>query len=292
MDDQGRWPRFLSRLKGTRAKSANDEFEEEIISMVNEGQEQGVLQESEAEMIQNIFEFGDTEVADIMTRRGDVSAIDCETTLQDAVVYILQENQSRYPVYREDLDDVVGILHFRDAIIYNQKAENKAVPIGELPELLRKPHFVPETKKIDSLFKEMQSGKIHIGIVVDEYGQTAGVVTMEDILEEIVGNILDEYDEDEQLIIHQEDGSYLMDGMTLIEDLEKTLGEEFADDDNETLNGLLISELDRIPAQGEQLEITLSGYLFQILSVEGNAIHQVRVSKIEDLNEESSGEEE
>jgi len=253
--------------------------EEDIMLMVNEGHEQGVLEAGEAEMITNIFELNDKEAGDIMTHRTNVVALDVSMTLSDAVTYILTEaGNSRFPVYEKDIDDIVGILHMRDALVYAEREENRAMTIGSLPGLLREPHFIPETRHIDTLFKEMQSQKIHMEIVVDEYGQTAGVVTMEDILEEIVGNILDEYDKDEEFISKREDGSYLFDGLTHLDDVAQALEIEFEEEDHDnydTLNGLLISKLDRIPKEGEQPEVSYKGYLFRVLSVENKMIHQV-----------------
>ena len=180
--------------------TADDEnvTEEDIMSMVNEGHEQGVLEAGETEMITNIFQLGDKEAWDIMTHRTNMVVLSADTTLREAVDFILKEGtNTRYPVYGEDIDDIVGILHLRDAMAYFEKPENKDRQLIGIPGLLREASFIPETRSIDTLFKEMQSNKIHMEIVVDEYGQTAGLLTMEDILEEIVGNIMDEYDEEE-----------------------------------------------------------------------------------------------
>ena len=161
--------------------------EEDIMSMVNEGHEQGVLEADETEMITNIFELGDKEAADIMTHRTNMTALDGSMSLKKAVDFILNEGvNTRYPVYGEDIDDIIGILHMRDAMAFAEKEENRDRMIKDIPGLLREANFIPETRNIDTLFKEMQSRKIHMEIVVDEYGQTAGIVAMEDILEEIV----------------------------------------------------------------------------------------------------------
>lgn len=149
--------------------------EEDIMSMVNEGHEQGILEADETEMITNIFELGDKEASDIMTHRTNMTALDGSMTLRDAVNFMLNEGvNTRYPVYGEDIDDITGILHLRDAMIAAEKEENKSQMLREIPGLLREANFIPETRSIDTLFKEMQSGKIHMEIVVDEYGQTAG----------------------------------------------------------------------------------------------------------------------
>ena len=158
--------------------------EEDIKDMVNEGHEQGVLESSEAEMITNIFEFNDKEAGDIMTHRKNIVALDGSMSLREAAHFVLK--------------DIIGTVHMRDVLFHAENLQESRMEIANVPGVLRPAHFIPETRNINSLFKEMQSQKIHMEIVIDEYGQTAGIVTMEDILEEIVGNILDEYDVDEQ----------------------------------------------------------------------------------------------
>ena len=258
--------------------------EEDIMYMVNEGHEQGVLEASEAEMITNIFEFDDKVAADIMTHRTAVLALDGEITLKEALDFVVKEaNYSRFPVYEEDIDNIIGILHMRDMLHYTDSKEHLNTPIKKIKGLLRSPHFIPETKNINSLFKEMQSQKIHMEIVIDEYGQTAGIVTMEDILEEIVGNILDEYDVDEQYIVRGEGDALIMSGMTPLDEAQEELGIVFPEEDLEnydTINGLLISRLDRIPGDDEQPEIEYLGYRFCVLKVENKMIHSVRVTKL------------
>ena len=230
-------------------------------------------------MITNIFELNDKTAGDIMTHRTNVVALEADMLLEEAVAYILTEaGNSRFPVYEKDIDDIVGLLYLRDALVYAEQDENRARPIKELPGLLREAHFIPETRRIDTLFKEMQSRKIHMEIVVDEYGQTAGIATMEDILEEIVGNILDEYDKEEELIVKREDGSYLFDGLTPLEDVAEALEIGFSEEDRDnydTLNGFLISRLDRIPKEDEQPEAAYGGYLFKAVSVENKMLHRV-----------------
>ena len=272
--------RAVLRLFGIDMNAQDDNVtEEEIVSMVNEGHEQGVLEAQEAEMITNIFELNDKEARDIMTHRTSVVSIDASKTLQEAIRFILREGKnSRYPVYEKDADDIIGILHMKDAVIYGENPRWKGECVGKIPGLLRKAHFIPETRNIDSLFQEMQSQKIHMEIVVDEYGQTAGIVTMEDILEEIVGNILDEYDAEEEYIAAVE-GGFLLKGRTPLEEAAEALGIEFTEEERDaydTVNGFLISRLDRIPAEDEKPEVEYSGYLFKILSVESKMIRQVK----------------
>jgi putative hemolysin len=253
--------------------------EEDIMYMVNEGHEQGVLEASEAEMITNIFEFDDKVASDIMTHRKGVVALDGEMSLKEAMDFIVKEAiNSRFPVFEEDIDNIIGILHMRDVLSFAEQREFLDRPIGEIKGLLREPHFIPETKNINALFKEMQSQKIHMEIVVDEYGQTAGIVTMEDILEEIVGNIMDEYDEEEPDIVPRENGSFQLSGMAPLDDVEDALGLVFEEDDKDnfdTLNGFLISRLGHLPKADEKAKVRYGNYEFCIVKVENKMIETV-----------------
>lgn len=271
---------ILKLLGADMQKDMDNVTEEDIKSMVNEGHEQGILEAGEAEMITNIFELDDKTAEDVMTHRKSLVALDGSLTLREALDFILKEGKnSRYPVYREEIDDIIGILHMRDAVVFFEKDDYKDMPLAEIPQLLREAHFIPETRNLDNLFREMQSQKIHMEIVVDEYGQTVGIVTMEDILEEIVGNIMDEYDVEENFITAEESGSFLMNGMTPLEQAEEVLGITFEKEDEEiydTINGFLISKLGRIPAEGENPVVSCLGYEFQILNVENKTIRLVR----------------
>lgn len=276
--------RLVLKLMGLDFDSGEENVtEEDIMSMVNEGHEQGVVEEDEAKMITNIFQLNDKEAHDIMTHRTNLNALDCHMTLGEAVNFILKEgNNSRYPVYEEDLDNITGLLYMKDALIYADNPENREKELAQLPGILREAYFIPETRNIDTLFQQMQEEKRHMVIVVDEYGQTAGIVTMEDILEEIVGNIMDEYDEEEELITPKPDGSFLIAGMTRLEDVEEALELTFDQEDSDTydtLNGFLISKLNRIPEEGEDPELEYQGYVFHVLKVESKMIQLVQVSK-------------
>lgn len=265
--------------------------EEEIISIVDEAHEQGVIEENEAEMIQNIISFNETEARDIMTHRKNVVAFNHEVLLKEMIDVMLEEGNSRYPVYGEDLDDIRGIVHYKDALKFMTKNSwAKFKPLQELPGLIREAAFIPETRGIGDLFRTMQSKKLHMAIVVDEYGQTAGIVSMEDILEEIVGDILDEYDEDEITIRTQVDNSVLINGRAYLEDVEEELGVEFGDLEFETMNGYLTSLLGHIPTEKDlEKEIVANGYRFRILSLGNKTIDKVRAEKIKE--KETKGEE-
>lgn len=257
----------------------DDVTEEEIKSMVNEGHEQGVLLASEAEMINNIFEFGDKEAKDIMTHRKNLIVIDGNLSYNDAVSFIIENSKSRYPVYLDDIDNIIGVLHIKDAFAFAQKNEVFRTSIKDIPNLIREVDFVPETLNIHTLFKMMQAKKSHMVIVVDEYGQTSGAVAMEDILEEIVGNIEDEHDEEETLIRQNPDGSYLMNGLASMPEVIELLGLPVDEDAFETLNGFLVSLLEKIPNDGETAQINMYGYDFNVLKVEDKMIREVLVRK-------------
>ena len=256
--------------------------EEEIISIVDEAHEQGVIEENEAEMIQNIMEFTDTEAKDIMTHRKNVIAFDEEDNLQTIVDTMLEEGNSRYPVFRETIDNIVGIIHYKDALKFlTRNSWAKFKPLKDLPGLIREASFIPETRGISDLFKSMQMKKIHMAVVVDEYGQTSGIVSMEDILEEIVGDILDEYDEDDSTFRTQKDNSVIIDALAYLEDVAEELGIDFGKVEFETLNGYLTNLLGHIPTEDDlDKEIVVNGYRFRILSLGNKTIGKVRAEKI------------
>ncbi len=271
----------------------NDVTEEEIKSMVSEGQEQGVLQDSEADMISNIFEYSDKQARDIMTNRKAMVCIDGNTTLTEAVDFMLDMNNSRFPVYLDNIDHIIGILHIRDAMKKLSGHTDDDTPLRKTRGLLRSPKIVPETRNIDTLFHEMQKSKTQMVIVIDEYGQTSGLVSMEDIIEEIVGNIMDEYDEEEEYIeATSNEDEFIIEGKTPLEDLEEKFGIKFEDAPFETVNGLMISKLDRIPEENEDFTAEIEGYSFKIISVKDHMIQSVLVKRIsKDSSEETGGEE-
>lgn len=260
--------------------------EEEIISIVDEAHEQGVIEENEAEMIQNIISFNETDAQDIMTHRKNVVAFDQEILLKNMIDTMLEEGNSRYPVYEENIDNIKGIVHYKDALKFmTQNPWAKFKPLKELPGIIRQASFIPETRSIGDLFHSMQARKIHMAIVVDEYGQTAGIVTMEDILEEIVGDILDEYDEDEVTIRTQKDNSLIIDGLASLEDVEEKLDMDFGDVEFETLNGYLTSFLGHIPTEKDiNTTIKAKGYCFTILSIGNKTIGKVKSKKDKENN--------
>lgn len=286
MEDEGRSTTAKPEKKNIIQKiiaklpflDTEDVTEEEIISMVKEGHEQGVLLGSEAEMIHNIFEFADKEAQDIMTHRKNMSALDGNTTFREALTYIIQKRYSRYPVYLDGIDNIIGVLHIKEALSNSQNQELLEVPIKDIEGLIREVDYIPETRNINTLFKEMQLDKSHMVIVMDEYGQTAGIVAMEDILEEIVGNIFDEHDEENVLIEMLADGSFSMSGMAPLDEVAEVLGLTLEEEeDYDTLNGFLISLIDKIPNDNEVFDIPYKPYIFHVTKVEHKMIKSVHV---------------
>ena len=243
-------------------------------------EEDGKLGQEAAGLIRNIIRYMDKDAKDIMTHRRNIVAIDGEEKLEDALKFMLKEKYSRFPIFKEGIDEIIGFMHLREAMICYLNKDLRQVQIKELHDYIRPVTFIPETKSIDRLFKEMQAVKIHIVIVIDEYGQTAGLVALEDILEEIVGNILDEYDEEEEEILMQADGSMLVRGIAELERLEDRMSVVFKKEEYETLNGFLIAQLDRIPGEDEMCVVEYEGYRFTVLEVNDNTIQRVKIENL------------
>lgn len=272
MEDSARG-RFFSIFK----RKNDDSVEDEIVSMLSEGQEAGDILESEAEMITNIFGLDEKSASEIMVIRKNISAIEETKNLREALETLTRENFSRLPVFKEDIDHITGILHIKDAVRFYMEGGRQEQPISEIDGLLQKANFVPETSRINSIFKNMQAANSHMVIVIDEYGQTAGIVAMEDIIEEIVGKIFDEHDEVEYDIVKQSDNVYIVNALTSLSDIEDETDVEYDDEENDTLNGFLISLLDRLPENDVGTEIEKDGVKYKILTVEDKIIGKVRM---------------
>lgn len=260
--------------------------EEELISSVTEAQEQGILEAEEAEMIHNIFTFGEKEVNDIMTHRRSIVAISEDMTVPEAMDFMLNEPFSRFPVYEESVENIIGVLHLKDVMTLCNSESTEVLSNRTVREVAREPYFVPDTQNLDVLFHEMQKRKLHMAIAIDEYGQTAGIITMEDILEEIVGDIQDEYDEEEEDIIEQPDGSFLVRGMVDLEDLAEQTKMRIDEDDYDTLNGLLISQLNYIPTDNEHPTVFYNGFQIDVLETKNKMIELTRVTRLPEKTEE------
>lgn len=282
MEEERRLWKNLKQIVSGESPESKEEVQEAVEYVVEECGSQGYLEENEVRMIKNVLQYSGKNARDIMTHRKDIVAVDGSETLEHALQFMLDERFTRFPVYEENIDDIIGTIHLRDAMKYYLNKELRPVKVKELKDCLREVSFIPETKGLSRLFKQMNTEKNHLFIVLDEYGQTAGIVAMEDIIEEIVGNIFDEYDEEETLYFRQENGTYLVKGKVALDDLEEILGIEIEDEENETLNGFLISKLERIPAEYETCEVRYDVYCFRILRVGNNMIELVEVEKIED----------
>ena len=282
MEEERRLWKNLKQIVSGESPESKEEVQEAVEYVVEECGSQGYLEENEVRMIKNVLQYSGKNARDIMTHRKDIVAVDGSETLEHALQFMLDERFTRFPVYEENIDDIIGTIHLRDAMKYYLNKELRPVKVKELKDCLREVSFIPETKGLSRLFKQMNTEKNHLFIVLDEYGQTAGIVAMEDIIEEIVGNIFDEYDEEETLYFRQENGTYLVKGKVALDDLEEILGIEIEDEENETLNGFLISKLERIPAEHEMCEVQYDVYCFRILRVDNNMIELVEVEKIED----------
>lgn len=255
-------------------KNAEEKVEEEILSMVEEGHEQGIIEETEAEMISNIFEFSDKEAKDIMTSRQKIIAVESTITVDEALKYALENSFSRYPVYEEDIDNVIGVIHLKDLIAAYLKD-----PEAKITEVMDEPIFIHPTFNISKLLQKMQNEKIHMAIIVDEYGQTEGLVAMEDIIEEIVGNIFDEHDDEELQIRRLADGRLIVKGSAPLNELADEMDIEFPDEDIETINGFLLYKLGRLPVEHEKTEIVYEGYKFIPIRICDKMITLVKIEK-------------
>ena len=252
--------------------------EEGIRQMVDAGGDNGSIDESEKEMINNIFELSNTSVEEIATHRTDIVAVPLEATLAEIKEVLMEEKYSRIVVYEDSIDNIVGVFHVKDLVKYIL-TDSTRMEEGNfnLKDNMMQPYFVPFSKKTDELIEEMQREKVHMAIVIDEYGGTSGIVTMEDVMEEIVGNIFDEYDlEEEEDICPIDENSYSISGKADLQDVAEQLGIVFEDDeDYDTLGGYLIGRLGRIPEDDEMPEIAVGGWLFQIKQFEEKRIEKV-----------------
>ena len=260
-----------------------DVSEDEIRMMVDLGEERGAIETSEKELIENIFEFNNTTAEDVMVHRTDRVRVWVEDTHEDVLDTILASGRSRFPVCREDADHIVGILNTRDFLLNAQEAEPRP-----LAELLRPAYFVPESVRTDVLFRDMQSKKVHMAIVVDEYGGTSGLVTMEDLLEEIVGNIYDEFDPLEEKDIEEaEPGVWRVSGACPLERIAQVLDMEFPEEEEaDTLGGLVFAQLSVIPEDGAQLEVDACGLRIQVRGFAERRVEWALISRLETISEE------
>ena len=266
---------FISKLFGISENEEEVVTEEEIKMMIDEGEEKGTIQQEEKEMIHNIFEFNDITVSEVMTHRTDVYAIEIDSDINDIIKELDDYKYSRIPVYEETIDNIKGVLFVKDLLKYLHG--KKAIKIKNI---MREAYFVSENKPINELFKNLQKNKMQMAIVVDEYGGTAGIVTMEDLLEEIVGNIFDEYDDFENDYTKIDDNTFLINGSVSINDLKKILKIDLPEGDYETLSGYLIDLLGRLPKDNETPIIETKQVNYKIEKSEDKRIVLVKACKI------------
>lgn len=263
----------------------NEYSEENIVEMLEAGRESGELKEEGKKMITGVFAFDDILAYEIMTPRTDVFAIDINDPADEYIDELMELRYSRIPVYEDDSDNIIGILYIKDYLI---KARKDGFENVDIKSILRTPYFVPETKNIDSLFFELQKTKQHIAILIDEYGGFCGIVTMEDIIEEVMGDIDDEYDEEEEEIREIGRNLYIVEGSMDIDDLNEELGLNLESEDSETIGGFLIELLGEIPDE-ENIgkEIFFENCVFTIKTVKDRRIEQITI-KINDINDKVS----
>jgi len=251
--------------------------EEEIRMLVDVGQEKGAIDQSEKEMINNIFDFNNKLVSDIMTHRTEIAGISKTCSFDEMLAFINNEQYTRFPVYEDDIDNIVGILHVKDVLRF---LVSDTISMFDLDEVMRRPFFVPTSKKTDEMFKELQKNKTHMAIVIDEYGGTAGIVTIEDLIEEIMGNIFDEHDDEEADIEKLDDNTFMIKGTVELDKIKELFGaDDLPIDDYDTLSGFIIGTLGRIPEESDRSEINHSGMIFKVEKVEEKRISKVKICK-------------
>lgn len=278
---------IVSKLFGVTGNEEETVTEEEIRMMVDVGEEKGTIDLNEKEMINNVFEFNDRTVSEIMIPRTEIFALDSNLSMTDAILEIADDYKySRIPVYKDNMDQIIGILYVKDMLL-EQKNKNT-----KIRNLVKDAYFVAETKKVNELFTEMRKSKKQIAIVLDEYGGTAGLVTMEDILEEIVGDIFDEFDDIEKEFEKIDENTYLLSGSMPIYECKKLLNINIPEGDYETLSGYLIDEMGRIPEEKEKPVLELENVVYKIEKIKNKRIIKVKVCITDAKKEEDNEEQE
>ena len=277
----------ISKIFGISGTDEETVTEEEIRMMVDVGEEKGSIKEEEKELINNVFEFNDKVVSEIMIHRKDIYAIDINSDIDNILKELDEYKYSRIPVYEENIDNIVGMLFIKD-LLANVNKKDKI----KISKIIREPYFVSKTKPIDELFRDLQKNKHQLAIVLDEYGGTSGLVTMEDIIEELVGNIFDEYDEEEKEFEKIDDNTFLISGGVSIHDLRKILEVEIPEGEYDTLSGYLIELLGRIPSDDEKPVIETKRVTYKIEDYEEKRILWVKACRnnVEEDNQDEEDE--
>ncbi len=277
--DDGPSQRLITRLKAligrNDAQRAAHKFEEDVQELIDEGAEKGVIGADEGEMIQSLIEFGDIVAREIMIPRTDMVAISRDSTLREVIQLFIQHGHSRLPVYQKDIDDIIGVLHIKDLLAYWDAPAETILP----EENMRRPYFIPEGKKVTELLTELRARKIHMTIVLDEYGGTAGLVTLEDIIEEIVGEIHDEYDDEDRKIVRISGDTILVDARLNLEDLADYLNIELPEGNYDSVGGFIIDLTGKVPQENEQIKY--QDLLMIIRSADDRRISQIEIKRLD-----------
>jgi len=269
---------FIVRFFGVNPYAEEEQVtEEEIRMMVDVGEEKGTIHETEKRMINNIFEFNNKTVEEIMTHRIDIAALPLEASLNDVIAFLKREKYSRIPVYQDSIDNIIGVMHSKYLIQYlAQERDEKSF---KLSDFIRKPYFVPASKRTDELFKELQQTRMHFAVIIDEYGGTAGIVTLEDLIEEIVGNIFDEDEEEEKVFDKIDENTFMINGSASLDEVKDYLDVELPVEEYETLSGFVIGQLGRIPGKEDNPIVEFNGLVFKVEEVEEKRLAKVKVCR-------------
>ena len=281
------WPlrRLLERLGRAQEEESEEEVtDEEVQAYIDVGEEEGIIEPSEGKLLQSIVDFGDRLAHEIMTPRIDVEAFDARLPIEELARRFSESKYARIPIYQQSIDQITGVVHIKDLFDNVLRGEKKTVV-----ELARPPYFVSETKKVSELLREFQSEHLQLAVVVDEYGGTAGIITSEDIIEEIVGEIADEHEDEEATVVEVGDGSWLVSGLLRVEDLEERIEAKLAGEDYETVAGMIFTSLGRVPATGTV--VPKNGFLFEVERADRRRIYRVKVRKDPNWRPEEEEEE-
>ena len=274
---------LMERLFGPKdAEQQQAETEEEILSLVEEGQEKGLIEDDTKNIIENVFDFDDTVAYEIMTHRRDMTTLEDTDDLKEVVRVAIDSGHSRIPVYHEDIDNIIGMLYVKDLLPF---VGAEAPADFRLRSILRPALFVPRTKDCRSLFGYMQKHRTQIAIVVDEYGGTEGIISLEDLIEDILGNIRDEYDDEEDEVRLIDEGRFTVDGAMSLKDVEELVGADLSDSDSETIAGFILDKLGRIPTADEQPYVESNGLRLTALHTDDRRITEVLIERIADDGE-------
>ncbi len=276
---------FVLRLFGVTPSNSQEVTEEEIRMMVDIGEENGAIESDEKRMIENVFEFNNTTAAEVMTHRTEMVALDIEAPPEEVEKVLMSCGFSRVPVYREDIDEIIGFLHFREYL--SAKVQGNSAP--DIRKLLKPVYLAPETMRANILFRNMQSKKFGMAIILDEFGGTSGLVTIEDLLEEIVGSLYDEYDEADIEIEQLGEGEWRIDGSMRLDEISRRLDLALPEEEYDTIGGLVFGMLNEVPTVGATVELPVSGISIRVESVEERRVDKV-ILQYTPPQEEESGE--